>query len=90
MKMKKTKMHLAFMLALVLMISCFNMESVFAQSETAGTIIVGSRKYEAVFYHNPAAEELVSKMPFEISMSELNGNEKYKYLESDGSPIRKD
>ena len=81
MKMKKTKKHLAFMLALVLMISCFTMESVFAQSETAGTVIVGSRKYEAVFYNNPAAEELVSKMPFEISMSELNGNEKYKYLD---------
>ena len=69
------------MLALVLMISCFTMESVFAQGETAGTVIVGSRKYEAVFYNNPAAEELVSKMPFEISMSELNGNEKYKYLD---------
>ena len=81
MKMKKTKKHLAFMLALVLMISCFTMESVFAQGETAGTVIVGSRKYEAVFYNNPAAEELVSKMPFEISMSELNGNEKYKYLD---------
>ena len=81
MKMKKTKKHLAFMLALVLMISCYTMESVFAQGETAGTVIVGSRKYEAVFYNNPAAEKLISKMPFEISMSELNGNEKYKYLD---------
>ena len=52
MTMKKTKKHLAFMLALVLMISCFTMESVFAQCETAGTVIVGSRKYEAVFYNS--------------------------------------
>ena len=81
MELKKRRKHLAFVLVLVLMISCFTMESVFAQSETAGTIIVGSRKYEAVFYNHPAAEELVSKMPFEISMSELNGNEKYKYLD---------
>ena len=44
------------MLALVLMISCFTMESVFAQSETAGTIIVGSRKYEAVFYMKSACQ----------------------------------
>ena len=81
MELKKRRKHLAFVLVLVLMISCFTMESVFAQSETAGTIIVGSRKYEAVFYNNPAAEKLISKMPFEISMSELNGNEKYKYLD---------
>ena len=74
MELKRMRKHIIFVLVLVLIISCFTMESAFAKGETAGTVKVGGRKYEAVFYNNPAAEELVSKMPFEISMSELNGN----------------
>ena len=81
MEMKRMRKNIAFVFVLVLMICCFAMESVFAQGETTGTVKVGSRKYEAEFYDNPAAVELVSRMPFEISMSELNGNEKYKYLD---------
>ena len=81
MELKRMRKHIIFVLVLVLIISCFTMESAFAKGETAGTVKVGGRKYEAVFYDDPAAVELVSKMPFEIRMSELNGNEKYKYLD---------
>ena len=81
MELKRMRKNIAFVFVLVLMICCFAMESVFAQGETTGTVKVGSMKYEAEFYDNPAAVELFSRMPFEISMSELNGNEKYKYLD---------
>ena len=80
MELKIMRKYIAFVLVLVSIISCFVMEDVFAQGETAGTVKVGSREYEAVFYDNPAAVKLVSKMPFKTGMTELNGNEKYRYL----------
>ena len=80
MELKSIGKHIVLQAVLVLIIGCFSMKPAFAQGETAGTVTIGSREYEAVFYDNPAAAELVSKMPFRISMSELNGNEKYKYL----------
>ena len=46
-------------------------------------IIVGSETFTATIYDNEAAKELLKQLPLTVNMSELNGNEKYYYL--DGS-----
>lgn len=43
-------------------------------------ISVGDRTFPAKLYDNEAARELIGRMPMELDMSELHGNEKYYYL----------
>ena len=54
-----------------------------SSSEKTGTpvvLTVNGETFQAAFYKNETADELVKKMPMTLSMSELNGNEKYHYF----------
>lgn len=44
------------------------------------TVSVGETVYQARLYDNEAARELEGRMPLELEMEELNGNEKFNYL----------
>lgn len=44
------------------------------------TVSVGGKVYQARLYNNGAASELIERMPLELNMEELNGNEKFYYL----------
>ncbi len=44
------------------------------------TVKVGENSYEACLYDNESARALSEVFPMTLSMSELNGNEKYHYL----------
>lgn len=44
-------------------------------------ITVSSQTFTAKLYKNDATEKLISKLPLTIDMDELNGNEKYYYLD---------
>ena len=59
--------------------------SVCAESKagTAVRIKIGRKSYAAQFEKNKAAKALLKKLPARFKMSELNGNEKYKYLNYD-------
>lgn len=46
------------------------------------TITLGDRTYGASLYDNSAAAAFYSMLPMTLDMSELNGNEKYFYLDS--------
>ncbi len=46
---------------------------------------VGGSVFQAKLYNHAAARELVSRLPLELDMSELHGNEKYYYL-TEGLP----
>lgn len=50
------------------------------ESEVPVTLTVGGKTFAAKFYDNQTTRELVKKMPMTLSMKELNGNEKYYYL----------
>ena len=43
-------------------------------------VIVDGTKYNAKIEENETAQSLVNMLPLELNMSELNGNEKYIYL----------
>lgn len=47
------------------------------------TITVGSERFAATLADNDAARAFAALLPLTIDMSELNGNEKYYYLDSD-------
>lgn len=44
-------------------------------------IVVGSKTFNAVLYDNESAKALLEQLPVTLDMSELNGNEKYYYLD---------
>ena len=50
-------------------------------AETPITVTVGDTVFDAVLYDDPAAEALRERLPLTVDMSELNGNEKYVYLD---------
>ena len=47
------------------------------------TIQVNGKNFSATLADNPAARAFAEKFPLEVNMTELNGNEKYFYLDSD-------
>jgi len=55
----------------------------YAADGTAVTVKIGSKKYDAVFYDNDTARTFLRKTPVTYRMTELNGNEKYRYLSYD-------
>ena len=46
-------------------------------------ININGTEYTAYFYDTKAAEEFKAMLPLTLNMSELNGNEKYIYMDSD-------
>ena len=44
-------------------------------------IIVGNKTFSGVLYDNAAAKALAERLPVTLNMKELNGNEKYYYLD---------
>jgi hypothetical protein len=58
-------------------------ESVTPSSTTLGdiTVTVGGRSFEAALEQNSTAEAFLAMLPLTLEMSELNGNEKYHYLD---------
>ena len=51
-----------------------------ASAGTPVKIQVGKKTYKATFYNNKTAKALLKRLPVSYKMNELNGNEKYKYL----------
>ena len=45
-------------------------------------ISVGDKTFNAVMYYNPAAREFINQLPMTLNMNELNGNEKYFYMDT--------
>ena len=46
-------------------------------------ISVGAKTFTATLEDNPSARAFAKNLPLEVVMNELNGNEKYFYLDSD-------
>jgi len=51
-------------------------------SRIAATITVGDQSFQAYLYDNETVRALTEQFPSTITMNELNGNEKYHYLDT--------
>ena len=54
-----------------------------AQVQSSITIQVNGKNYSAALEDNPTARAFAKRLPLEVNMTELNGNEKYFYLDTD-------
>ena len=77
---KKGQIRASFLL-LTLFIVMF-LPGMKAEAKTKGTVSIGNNVFSAEFENNKAAKAFMKKFPVALKMSELNGNEKYKYLKS--------
>lgn len=58
-------------------------ERVEAQTEMKIKISIGEKIFNATLENNPTTQEFIKKLPLEVEMTELNGNEKYfKFAEN--------
>ena len=58
-------------------------ESTVNEENGTMTVIIGERSYTLLLENNAAAEAFCAFCPATLQMQELNGNEKYTYLEED-------
>lgn len=49
---------------------------------TAVTVMIGGQSFQAYLYDNETTRALAEHFPLTITMNELNGNEKYHYLDT--------
>ena len=52
----------------------------FKEGEYKMNIIINEKEYEVELYENETSKALLELLPLDLSMKELNGNEKYYYL----------
>lgn len=78
--MEKAAKRLFAVLCISLIAICFHSLYADAESGTVVNVKVGNKSFECEFYYNKTADALLKTMPVKYRMSELNGNEKYKYL----------
>ena len=81
--MKKIRRYLSILLALTIILggmrfSCLSAGA--AEKKTQIQLKIGNTKFKAAFEDNKTTRALLKKIPVTYTMSELNGNEKYKYL----------
>ena len=58
-----------------------------AQVKNSVTIQINGKNFSATLEDNPTARACAERLPLEVDMTELNGNEKYFYLNADLAKI---
>ena len=78
--MKMSKPMLITIIAIIVVITSviiFVVSRQEKESDKSMTVTVNGKSFTAVLYDNKTADELYSRLPLELDMNELNGNEKY-------------
>ena len=57
-----------------------SVESASSKKTTTVTVKIRRKTFKAEIYKNKTTKKLLKKFPLKLTMEELNGNEKYKYL----------
>ena len=78
----RTYLRYGIKIVLVIAIMCvaFAAASGPADAKTDVKVKVGNKTFNGVIYDNPTSKALTKKLPIKYRMSDLNRNEKYKYL----------
>ena len=81
---KQSKSLLGLLIGVIVLIGCMLAGPCMAKNNsTQINIEIGKKTFKATFYNNKTSSALLKKFPLSCKMSELNGNEKYKYLSSE-------
>ena len=80
---KQSKSLLGLLIGVIVLIGCMLAGPCMAKNNsTQINIEIGKKTFKATLYNNKTSSALLKKFPLSCKMSELNGNEKYKYLSS--------
>ena len=78
---KLSKSLLGLLIGVIVLIGCMPAVPCMAKNNsTQINIEIGKKTFKATLYNNKTSRALLKKFPLYCKMSELNGNEKYKYL----------
>ena len=78
---KQSKSLLGLLIGVIVLIGCMLAGPCMAKNNsTQINIEIGKKTFKATLYNNKTSSALLKKFPLSCKMSELNGNEKYKYL----------
>ena len=78
---KQSKSLLGLLIGVIVLIGCMPAVPCMAKNNsTQINIEIGKKTFKATLYNNKTSRALLKKFPLSCKMSELNGNEKYKYL----------
>jgi len=78
---KQSKSLLGLLIGVMVLIGCMPASPCMAKNNsTQINIEIGKKTFKATLYNNKTSRALLKKFPLSCKMSELNGNEKYKYL----------
>ena len=78
---KQSKSLLGLLIGVIVLIGCMFAGPCMAKNNsTQINIEIGKKTFKATLYNNKTSSALLKKFPLSCKMSELNGNEKYKYL----------
>ena len=81
---KQSKSLLGLLIGVIVLIGCMPAGPCMAKNNsTQINIEIGKKTFKATLYNNKTSRALLKKFPLSCKMSELNGNEKYKYLSSE-------
>ena len=76
--MKRARIVLiAVIIVITAAVICFFLFRKEKPSDKRMTVTVNGRSFSAVLYDNKTADELYTRLPLELEMNELNGNEKF-------------
>ena len=77
MKMSKPILIAIIAAAIIISVIVFVVSRQEKESDKCMTVTVNGKSFTVVLYDNKTADELYSRLPLELDMNELNGNEKY-------------
>ena len=82
--MKKIISVTIIIFILLLNVSCKDKtleETITSEVNNSMKVIINNHEYNANLEDNQTTKELLNKLPLKLNMNELNGNEKYYYLD---------
>ena len=74
-------MKLAWLFILILITVVYMLTTHYKLTKKEMKIWIGGAAFDAVLEDNETARSFAALLPMELHMTELNGNEKYKYLD---------
>jgi hypothetical protein len=78
---KQSKSLLGLLIGVIILMGCMPADHCMAKNNNNQiNIEIGKKTFKATLYNNKTSKALLKKFPLSCKMSELNGNEKYKYL----------